>query len=73
MNLILMIHQHLVNLEQACINCVKIRFELMDSTDNLTHKKLAKEIIKQLHEYNDQHTFVGWDMILRKFVIKKFK
>jgi len=46
---------------------------MIDSTDNLTHKKLAKEIIKQLHEYNDQHTFVGWDMILRKFVLKKFK
>lgn len=45
----------------------------MDSTDNLTHKKLAKEIIKQLYEYKDNNTFIGWDIVLRKFVIKKFK
>ena len=42
--------------------------------DNITNnKKLAKEIIKQLHEYNDQHTFLGWDMVLKKFTLKKFK
>jgi len=46
---------------------------MIDSEDNLTHKKLAKEIIKQLYEYNDQGTFIGWDMVLRKFIIKKFK
>ena len=45
---------------------------MIDSTDNIT-SKLAKEIIKQLYEYKDNNTFLGWDMVLKKFVIKRFK
>ena len=41
--------------------------------DNITNKKLAKEIIKQLNNYHDNNTFLGWDMVLKKFVIKRFK
>tara|TARA_R110002124_G_scaffold249203_1_gene414352 strand:- start:357 stop:500 length:144 start_codon:yes stop_codon:yes gene_type:complete len=47
---------------------------MIDSTDNITsNKKLAKEIIKQLNEYHDKNTFLGWDMVLKKFTLKKFK
>jgi len=50
---------------------------LIDSTDkthNITNnKRLAKEIIKQLNEYNDQKTFLGWSKRRKKFVLKKFK
>tara|TARA_B110000240_G_C13326760_1_gene379492 strand:+ start:686 stop:814 length:129 start_codon:yes stop_codon:yes gene_type:complete len=40
---------------------------------DLTHKKLAKEIVKQMEEYENKNTFLGWDMILKKFTLKKFK
>jgi len=45
-----------------------------DKTHNITNnKRLAKEIIKQLNEYNDQKTFLGWSKRRKKFVLKKFK
>jgi len=46
---------------------------LIDETYDITNKKLAKEITKQINDYKDNDSFVGWDMVLRKFVIKKFK
>ena len=46
---------------------------LIDETYDITNKKLAKEITKQINDYKDNDSFVGWDMILRKFVLKKFK
>ena len=42
-------------------------------TDNITNnRRLAKEIIKQLNEYNDKNTFLGWSKRKKKFVLKKF-
>lgn len=50
---------------------------LIDSTDkthNITsNRRLAKEIIKQLNEYHDKNTFLGWSKRRKKFVLKKFK
>lgn len=44
-----------------------------DKTHNITNnKKLAKEIIKQLNEYHDKNTFLGWSKRKKKFVLKKF-
>jgi hypothetical protein len=47
---------------------------LIDKTYNITsNRQLAKEIVKQMEEYKNKNTFLGWDMILKKFTLKKFK
>ena len=50
---------------------------LIDSEDkihsNTSNRRLAKEIIKQLNEYHDKNTFLGWSKRKKKFVLKKFK
>lgn len=42
-------------------------------TSITNNKRLAKEIIKQLNEYHDQKTFLGWSKRRKKFILKKFK
>tara|TARA_B110000495_G_C22915694_1_gene534867 strand:- start:79 stop:222 length:144 start_codon:yes stop_codon:yes gene_type:complete len=47
---------------------------MIDSEDNITNnRQLAKEIVKQMKEYENKSTFLGWDMVLKKFTLKKFK
>ena len=33
----------------------------------------AKEIVKEMKDNEDKSTFIGWDMVLKKFTLKRFK
>ena len=45
-----------------------------DKTDNIANnRQLAKEIVKEMKDNEDKSTFIGWDMVLKKFTLKKFK
>lgn len=36
-------------------------------------KRLSEQIKKELQEYNDPKTFLGWSKRKRKWVMKRFK